>query len=251
MPLRITCRRMLARRCPTCSRPRSTRRSARARAGSRRRTSRRTAPQWEEDEEFPIELYRTAAAAGITGHRLSRGASAGRAATSAHVLVACDELIARRALGRHASSGSAATASRCRRSSGSARPSSTRGSSRRACADGKIAALAITEPGGGSDVAALATRAERDGDHYVVTGAKTFITSGTRADFVTTAVRTGGAGPRRHLAARDRARHAGLRGGEEAARRPAGGRATPPSCTSTAAACRSRTGSARRTARSR
>jgi acyl-CoA dehydrogenase len=60
--------------------------------------------------------------------------------------------------------------------------------------DGKIAALAITEPAGGSDVAALTTRAERDGDHYVVSGAKTFITSGTRADFVTTAVRTGGAG---------------------------------------------------------
>jgi acyl-CoA dehydrogenase len=60
--------------------------------------------------------------------------------------------------------------------------------------DGKIAALAVTEPGGGSDVANLATKAERDGDHYVVTGAKTFITSGTRADFVTTAVRTGGPG---------------------------------------------------------
>jgi acyl-CoA dehydrogenase len=60
--------------------------------------------------------------------------------------------------------------------------------------EGKIAALAVTEPGGGSDVAALATCAERDGDHYVVTGAKTFITSGTRADFVTCAVRTGGPG---------------------------------------------------------
>src|SRR5512141_1930723 len=58
----------------------------------------------------------------------------------------------------------------------------------------KIAALAITEPGGGSDVAGIATRAERDGDHYVVNGSKTFITSGCRADFVTTAVRTGGPG---------------------------------------------------------
>jgi acyl-CoA dehydrogenase len=57
-----------------------------------------------------------------------------------------------------------------------------------------IGALAITEPGGGSDVANLRTTAVRDGDGYVVNGAKTFITSGVRADFVTTAVRTGGPG---------------------------------------------------------
>ncbi|MCG8516847.1 MAG: acyl-CoA dehydrogenase family protein [Pseudomonadales bacterium] len=58
----------------------------------------------------------------------------------------------------------------------------------------KIAALAITEPGGGSDVASLRTRAVRDGDHYVVNGSKTFITSGHRADHYTVAVRTGGEG---------------------------------------------------------
>jgi len=54
----------------------------------------------------------------------------------------------------------------------------------------KIAALAVTEPSGGSDVAALKTRAVREGDHYVVNGEKTFITSGMRADFLTVAVRT-------------------------------------------------------------
>ncbi len=54
----------------------------------------------------------------------------------------------------------------------------------------KIAALAVTEPSGGSDVAALKTTAVRDGDRYVVNGEKTFITSGMRADFITTAVRT-------------------------------------------------------------
>ncbi len=53
-----------------------------------------------------------------------------------------------------------------------------------------IGALAITEPGGGSDVAALKTRAVRQGDHYLVNGSKTFITNGTRADFLVTAVRT-------------------------------------------------------------
>ncbi len=58
-----------------------------------------------------------------------------------------------------------------------------------------IAALAITEPSGGSDVARIKTTARRDGDHYVVNGSKTFITSGMRADFMTTAVRTGVEGP--------------------------------------------------------
>ena len=60
----------------------------------------------------------------------------------------------------------------------------------------KIGALAVTEPGGGSDVAGIRTAAVRRGDDYIVNGAKTFITSGVRADFVTTAVRTGGPGSR-------------------------------------------------------
>ena len=58
----------------------------------------------------------------------------------------------------------------------------------------KIAALAITEPGGGSDVAHLQCRARRDGDAWIVDGEKTFITSGVRADWITVAVRTGGPG---------------------------------------------------------
>ncbi|MGA7135993.1 MAG: acyl-CoA dehydrogenase family protein [Mycobacterium sp.] len=57
-----------------------------------------------------------------------------------------------------------------------------------------IGSLAITEPGGGSDVGHLATTATRSGDQYVVNGAKTYITSGVRADYVVTAARTGGAG---------------------------------------------------------
>jgi acyl-CoA dehydrogenase len=57
-----------------------------------------------------------------------------------------------------------------------------------------VASLAITEPSGGSDVARLRTKAVRDGDHYVVNGSKTFITSGTRAGVFTVAVRTGGEG---------------------------------------------------------
>ena len=58
----------------------------------------------------------------------------------------------------------------------------------------RICALAITEPSGGSDVANLRTTARREGDHYVVNGQKTFITSGMRADVITLAVRTGGPG---------------------------------------------------------
>jgi acyl-CoA dehydrogenase len=54
----------------------------------------------------------------------------------------------------------------------------------------RIAALAITEPGGGSDVAALRTTARREGEDYVVDGEKVFITSGLRADWITMAVRT-------------------------------------------------------------
>ena len=57
-----------------------------------------------------------------------------------------------------------------------------------------IGSLGVTEPDGGSDVAGLRTTARLDGDHYIVNGAKTFITSGARADFITTAVRTGGPG---------------------------------------------------------
>lgn len=58
----------------------------------------------------------------------------------------------------------------------------------------KIGSLAITEPGGGSDVGHLTTKATRDGDDYIINGAKTYITSGVRADFVVTAARTGGPG---------------------------------------------------------
>lgn len=54
----------------------------------------------------------------------------------------------------------------------------------------KVGALAITEPNTGSDVAAITTRAVRDGDLYVINGAKTFITNGYYGDFITLAVKT-------------------------------------------------------------
>ncbi len=60
-----------------------------------------------------------------------------------------------------------------------------------ALAGRRTSALPASEPGGGSDVANIRTTARRDGDHFVVHGAKMFITSGMRADLVTVAVRTG------------------------------------------------------------
>ena len=57
-----------------------------------------------------------------------------------------------------------------------------------------IASLGVSEPDAGSDVARIRTTARRDGDDYVINGAKTYITNGTRADFITLAVRTGGEG---------------------------------------------------------
>jgi len=148
--------------------------------------------KWEEDEEFPIELYKTAATAGITGIGYPE-AVGGQGGDLSHVLVAIEEkILAGRSVGTMVGLGT----------HGIALPPIVRfGTPQQherfvapCLREGKISSLAITEPSGGSDVASLRTRAVRDGDHYVITGAKTFITSGTRADFVTTAVRTGGEG---------------------------------------------------------
>jgi acyl-CoA dehydrogenase len=57
-----------------------------------------------------------------------------------------------------------------------------------------ISALGVTEPGAGSDVAGITTKAVRDGDSYVINGQKAFITNGSKADYVVVAARTGGEG---------------------------------------------------------
>lgn len=58
------------------------------------------------------------------------------------------------------------------------------------CSGELVTAVAMTEPGIGSDLASMSTTAERDGDHYVVNGSKTFITNGINSDLVITAVKT-------------------------------------------------------------
>jgi alkylation response protein AidB-like acyl-CoA dehydrogenase len=64
------------------------------------------------------------------------------------------------------------------------------------CRMAKIASYCLTEPGSGSDAAALKTRAERQGDHYVLNGTKAFISGGGRSDLYVCMVRTGADGPK-------------------------------------------------------
>lgn len=64
------------------------------------------------------------------------------------------------------------------------------------CSGEMLAGIALTEPSCGSDLKALRTRARREGDHYVVSGSKTFITNGYTANLLVVAVRTGDAGGR-------------------------------------------------------
>ena len=146
---------------------------------------------WEEAGEFPRELYKKAAEAGILG--IGAPEQWGGSGEDVFMKVAaCEEMVRCTSGGVGASLGSLDIC---------LPPVWKWGSEALqekvvppVLAGDKIAALAVTEPGGGSDVANLRTRAVRDGDHYVVNGSKTFITSGVRADYYTVAVRTGDPG---------------------------------------------------------
>ena len=166
-----------------------------ARATARRFIEQEVKPhiaEWEETGTFPRELYAKAGALGLlgVGHPQRLG-GAGEDDVFLKVAIS-EELMRSTSGGLVASLGSLDIGL----------PPVWRGGSdelQQRVAPGviageKIIALAITEPSGGSDVANLRTRAVRDSDHYVVNGAKTFITSGVRADHYTVAVRTGGEG---------------------------------------------------------
>ncbi len=147
---------------------------------------------WEEAAEFPRELYEKAGRAGLTGTGYPE-AYGGSGGDLSHVMAAGEELVlAGTSVGVAVGLGSHRIALPPILAVGN--EEQKRRFIPPVLAGEKIAALAITEPGGGSDVAGLTTKARRDGDHYVVDGLKTFITSGTRADLVTVAVRTGGRG---------------------------------------------------------
>lgn len=149
-------------------------------------------PQWEDDGELPRELHAATAKAGFlaVGYPEEVGGAGGDAVDACVVTEAM--LAAGGSTGLQASLFTHSIAVPHIIDAGDARLVDAY--VRPTLAGEKIGSLGVTEPSGGSDVANIRTRAVRDGDHYVVNGAKTFITSGVRADFVTTAVRTGGEG---------------------------------------------------------
>lgn len=148
--------------------------------------------QWEADGEIPRDLHKKAAALGLLGAGFPEEVG-GSGGDLADAVVICEEMHQ-----AGASGGLFASLFTC----GIALPHLIAAGDPQqiekwvapTLAGEKIGSLAITEPGGGSDVGHLRTKAVRDGDHYVVNGSKTYITSGCRADFVVTAVRTGGDG---------------------------------------------------------
>jgi acyl-CoA dehydrogenase len=149
--------------------------------------------QWERDGELPRELHRKAAAAGILGLGYPEeygGHSDGFDVF--HSMTQSEELAASGAGGLGASLMTHGIGLPPILALGSVQMK--RRIAPEVLSGEKIISLAITEAGGGSDVAALKTRAEKRGNHYVVNGSKMFITSAMRADYMTVAVRTGGSG---------------------------------------------------------
>ncbi|WP_152224395.1 acyl-CoA dehydrogenase family protein [Pseudomonas sp. SCB32] len=147
---------------------------------------------WEEAEEFPRELYRKAGEAGILGIGYPEALGGSHEGDLFAKVAASEELMRCGSGGLVAGLGSLDIGLPPLIKWG--RPELRERIAPQVLAGEKIMALAVTEPSGGSDVASLKTRAVRDGDYYRVSGSKTFITSGVRADYYTVAVRTGGDG---------------------------------------------------------
>jgi acyl-CoA dehydrogenase len=148
--------------------------------------------EWETAGELPRELHRKAAAAGLLGVAFPEEVGGGGGDAIDSAIVTEELLNAGGSTGVGASLFTHGIA--CPHIVANGSPQLVDRYVRPTLAGELIGSLGVTEPDAGSDVAGLRTRAVRDGDHYVVNGAKTFITSGVRADFVTTAVRTGGEG---------------------------------------------------------
>jgi acyl-CoA dehydrogenase len=148
--------------------------------------------EWERTGDLPRELHRRAGATGLLGAGLPESAGGG-GGDGADSVIVCEEVHQAGAPGGvWASLFTCGIAVPHMIASGDERQIETY--VRPTLAGEKIGALAITEPGGGSDVGHLRTAAVVDGNDYVINGAKTYITSGVRADYVVTAARTGGPG---------------------------------------------------------
>ncbi len=165
-------------------------------ASVRRFVEREIAPhidQWEQDGELPRELHKKASEAGILGLRFpAQYGGHDDGFDIFHSLIVTEELAAVGAGGLGASLMTHGIGLPPILALGSEELKQRIAPS--VLAGDKIISLGITEAGGGSDVANLRTTARRDGDHYIVNGDKMFITSAMRADYLTCAVRTGGAG---------------------------------------------------------
>jgi alkylation response protein AidB-like acyl-CoA dehydrogenase len=144
--------------------------------------------QWEDDEWFPNEVFHKMAAVGFLGLKYPEEYG-GQGGDYLHDAVLSEEL---------ALCGSGGLAAGIGAHIGIATPPvwkfGTHGQKERfltpAIRGEKIAALGITEPGAGSDVAGIRTFAKKVDGGYLVNGSKTFITNGVRADFLVTAVKT-------------------------------------------------------------
>ncbi|MEK6805708.1 MAG: acyl-CoA dehydrogenase family protein [Pseudomonadota bacterium] len=147
--------------------------------------------KWETAEELPRALHKKAAEVGLLGIGFPEDCG-GIEADPFYLIVMTEELAKAGSGGLIASLMSHGIATPPIAKAGT--PEQKKKFAAPVLAGEKVAALAITEPSAGSDVANIKTTAKRDGEHYVVNGSKTFITSGMRADFVTAAVRTGGDG---------------------------------------------------------
>ena len=148
--------------------------------------------EWERSGELPRSLHVAAGEAGLLGAQLPESVGGG-GGDGADAVIVCEELhYAGVPGGVFASLFTCGISTPHMIASGDKRLIDTY--VRPTLQGNMIGSLAITEPGGGSDVGHLTTRAERDGDDYIINGAKTYITSGVRADYVVTAVRTGGPG---------------------------------------------------------
>lgn len=150
------------------------------------------AKAWDETSTFPVETLRKAAALGFGGIYVREDVG-GSALTRLDAALIFEEL----------AQGCTSTAAYISIHNMAAWMIDTYGSDAlrrrllpKLCTMEHFASYCLTEPGAGSDAASLVTKAERDGDHYIINGAKAFISGGGRSDIYVVMVRTGGAGPK-------------------------------------------------------